>query len=126
MKISKRLAQLITFQKFIGIFLITIGIPMLLVDGSKGSEMPLLVGLFTLFTSPGAIEDERSLSLKTWAVYTAFIIGYAFKLLSSNLHSHNLFPTELTEINHFIILVFSLSLIIYYIRFYSSNSNTDD
>jgi hypothetical protein len=119
MNISTRLARLITFQKFIGVFLIALGIPLIFVDGSKGSEMPLLVGLFTLFTSPAKIEDERSLSLKTWAIYTAFIISYAFKLLSSNLYSHKMLPIEMLEINHFIILVFALSLVIYYIRFYT-------
>lgn len=115
---SKNLIRLVTFQKFIGIFLIVVGIPLIFLDRTKGSDIALLVGLFTLLTAPAKTEDERSVSIKTSSVYISFVLGYAFKLLGSNLYSHNLFPVELTEINHFIILVFSLSLVIYYMRFY--------
>lgn len=105
---SKSLTRLFIFQKYVGILCILIAIPILLLDMHK--DMTLLLGLFLLFTAPGKQEDERSLSLKTSSLYISFILTYAFKMLSSNL---------ITEVNHFMILVFSLSLIIYYIRFYS-------
>lgn len=116
---SKSFAKLFNFQKYIGIFCIVIGIPIFLLDTNKGSEMLLLVGLFTLFTASQKLEDERSVSLKTSSLYISFILAYVFKILSSNLYSHHLFPIEMTAINHFMILVFSLSLVIYYFRFYS-------
>lgn len=118
-KRSKSFAKLFNFQKYIGIFCIAIGIPIFLLDTKKGSEILLLVGLFTLFTAPQKVEDERSVSLKTSSLYISFILAYVFKILSSNLYSHHLFPIEMTAINHFMILVFSLSLVIYYFRFYS-------
>lgn len=116
---SNTFTKLFNFQKYVGIFCIIIGIPISLLDSNKGSEMLLLVGLFMLFTSPQNPEDERSISLKTSSLYISFILAYVFKILSSNLYSHHLFPIEMTAINHFMILVFSLSLVIYYFRFYS-------
>jgi hypothetical protein len=118
-KRSKNFAKLFDFQKCVGIFCIAIGIPIFLLDTNKGSEVLLLVGLFTLFTASQKLEDERSVSLKTSSLYISFILAYVFKILSSNLYSHHLFPIEMTAINHFMILVFSLSLVIYYFRFYS-------
>lgn len=115
----KNFANLFAAQKSVGIICIVIGAPLLLLDTYKGSEMLLLTGLFTLFTAPQKMEDERSVSLKTSSLYLSFILAYVFKILSSNLYSHHLFPIEMTAINHFMILVFSLSLVIYYFRFYS-------
>jgi hypothetical protein len=116
---SMNFSKLFNFQKLVGIFCIVVGVPLFLLDKNKGSEMLLLVGLFMLFTAPQRPEDERSVSLKMSSIYVSFILAYVFKILSSNLYSHHLFPIEMTEINHFMILVFSLSLVIYYFRFYS-------
>ncbi len=118
-KNAKQPVALFTFQKYVGVFCVLIGIPIFLFDSRQGAEIVLLIGLFTLFTAPQKTEDERSISLKTSSLYLSFILAYAFKLLSSNLYSHHLIPFEMTAINHFMILVFSLSLVIYYFRFYS-------
>lgn len=116
---SQGFVKLFTFQKYVGIFCIAIGIPLFLLNPYQASEMLLLIGLFMLFTAPQKIEDERSLSLKTSSLYFSFILVYVLRIISSTLFSYNLFPIEMITINHFMILVFSLSLIIYYSRFYS-------
>ena len=116
---SKSFTILFNLQRYIGVFCIIVGIPILLLGSYEGSEMLLLVGLFTLFTSSQKMEDERSVSLKISSLYSSFILAYIFKLLSSNLYSHHLIAVEITSINHFMILVFSLSVLIYYFRFYS-------
>lgn len=117
---SKNFGRLFSLQRYVGVFCIIIGIPISLLDANNGSEMLLLVGLFMLFTAPQRLEDERSASLKTSSLYFSFLLAYVFKILSSNLYSHHLFPLELVSINYFMILVFSLSLVIYYFRLYFS------
>ena len=116
---KKSYSKLFTFQKYLGIVMSIFGVLVLFFDRNPGASVPLMVGLFMLFTAPEKVEDERSISLKTSSLYLAFILGYAFKLLSSNLYSHGLFPLQLTEINHFIILVFFIALISYYFRLYA-------
>ncbi|MGA0560152.1 hypothetical protein ACO2Q8_26050 [Larkinella sp. VNQ87] len=105
---------------YAGLLLIGIGIVTVLVDQTAGSELPLLVGLFTVFVSKEKREDERAVLLKASSTSMALILGYGFKLLSSNLYAHGLISFQLNDINYFLILVFALALIIYYVRLYLS------
>lgn len=114
----KRLLKGLYYQKFLGLFLIAIGLPMLIFGTHDGAEFPLMIGLFTLYTSLEKIEDERSVHLKTSSLYIGFILGYAVKLVSTNLYEHDLIPVHLVEINHFVILVFLIAVCIYYPRLY--------
>ena len=104
--------------RYLGLLLTAIGIPVLILDRSTGAEMPLLVGLFILFISKEAREDERAVFIKTSSTYIALILGYGIKLISSNLYAHQLISFQLTEINHFLILVFALAIVIHYSRLY--------
>jgi len=115
---KKSYTQLFTFQKYLSMVMSVLGVLVLLFDHKPGASVPLMIGLFMLFTAPEKVEDERSVSLKTSSLYLAFFLAYVFKLLSSNLYAHGLFPLQLTEINHFIILVFLIALINYYFRMY--------
>ena len=87
-------------------------------DQSPMAETPLLVGLFTFLITKGARQDERSLGIKMSSTYIALILAYAIKIITANLHTHQLLTVQLTEINHFLILVFSLAIVIYYCRMY--------
>jgi len=107
-----------TLLKYSGVLLIAAGIPTLLIDPSPGAEMPLLAGLFILFISREKREDERAVSIKSSSAYIALVLGYGIKLLSTNLYSHKLISYQMTEINHFLILVFAMAIIIYYSRIY--------
>ena len=107
-------------MKYSGLLLVGVGIVIDLVDQSAGSEIPLLVGLFILFISKEKREDERAILLKSSSTSIALIIGYGFKLLSSNLYAHQVISFQLTDINYFLILVFALALSIYYLRLYLS------
>ncbi|GGG89432.1 hypothetical protein GCM10007415_24470 [Parapedobacter pyrenivorans] len=102
--------------KVFGLAAVLIGILVLTNDGSRGSEMLLLAGLFILFISHETREDERSATLKASSTQMALIIGYAISLLSTNLYDHQVINVQLVAINHFLILVFALALIIYNIR----------
>ncbi|RRA97551.1 hypothetical protein [Larkinella rosea] len=104
--------------KYVGILLIGIGMVTILIDTSAGAELPLLVGLFTLLISKEKKQDERAILLKASSTFLALTLAYGFKLLSSNLYTHQLISFQLTDINHFLILVFALALSIYYVRFY--------
>lgn len=115
---SKKFTKLLYYQKFLGLFLIVIGIPPFFLDPTPGSEMPLLAGLFIVLVSMEKVEDERSVHLKTTSLYIAFIIGYAVKTVTSNLYFNKIIEWELVEINHFMILVFFVALAIYYFRLY--------
>jgi hypothetical protein len=106
--------------KFLGVLLALAGIAIFFIDESKGSEMPLLAGLFMTFVSKEKIEDERVIFLKSSSAYIALVIGYGFKLISTNLYEHQALSFRLTEINHFLILVFALAICIYYLRLYLS------
>ncbi len=121
MKESKTSLQILYYSKFLGLALIIIGIPVLIFDNSAGSEMPLLVGLFTLLIATDKIQDERSTHIKTTSLYFAFILSYAVKLITSNLFDHALISFELKEINHFLILVLALANVIFYSRLYTTN-----
>lgn len=110
--------KLATATRYLGLVLIAAGIPVLIMDQSPAAEIPLLVGLYLLFISKEVREDERAVLIKTSSAYIALILGYGIKLISTNLYSHQLISIQLTEINHFLILVFALAIIIYYGRMY--------
>jgi len=103
-------------SKIAALLLIAVGVPTLLIDRTSGSDLPLLVGLFILFISNEKREDERAVAIKTSSTYIALVLSYGIKLISTNLYSHNLISIQLTEINHFLIMVFSIAIIIYYSR----------
>lgn len=121
-EVAKKLLKVLYYQKYLGVFLVIIGTPIFIFSHGHGSEFPLMIGLFTLYTSLEKIEDERSLTLKTSSLYMAFILGYAIKILTSNLFTNGVIPVHLTEINHFIILVFALAVFIYFPRLYASRN----
>ncbi|WP_316789101.1 hypothetical protein [Pedobacter frigoris] len=106
------------FSKFLGLFLILIGIPILLTSKSHNPELPLLSGLFVLFISNQTREDERSGAIRSSAALFALIIGYTIKLVISNLYQHQMIGFDLISINYFLILVFSLANIIRFSRLY--------
>jgi hypothetical protein len=106
--------------KYLGILLAMAGSVILFIDESKGSEIPLLVGLFIIFVSQEKIEDERVKVLKSSSAYIALIVGYALKLMSTNLYEHQVLTFQLIDINYFLILVFALAICIYYLRLYLS------
>lgn len=106
--------------KYLGLLLIGMGVVVFLIDKSQGAEIPLLVGLFIVFVSKEKIDDERVKILKSSSAYIALILGYGFKLISTNLYSHQAISFQLVEINHFLILVFALATSIYYLRLYLS------
>lgn len=123
---TKIFTKVLYYQKFIGMLLIAIGIPMLITSKSPESAKVLIFGLFTLFTSWVKIMDERLLSLKMTSIYFAIIVSYAFKMISSELVKQHIFSYELTSINHFIIMVFALANVTYYSRLYFSTNKGDD
>lgn len=68
---AKRLLKILHYQKYLGIFLIVIGIPMIIFVHEQKASFPLMIGLFTLYTSLEKVEDERSTGLKTSSLYIA-------------------------------------------------------
>ena len=106
--------------KYPALLLILVGVVLFWMDKSAGSEIPLLVGLFIFFVSKGKTEDERTVLLRSSSAYIALVLGYGFKLMSTNLYTHQVIQFQLTEINHFLILVFALANVIYYLRLYLS------
>ncbi|RLJ77326.1 hypothetical protein [Pedobacter alluvionis] len=123
---AKTFTKLLYYQKFIGILLIAIGIPMLISSQSPESTKVLIFGLFILFTSWERIMDERLLSLKMTSIYFAIIIGYTFKMISSELVKQHIFSYELTSIDHFIILIFAVANVTYFSSLYLSKNKGDD
>ena len=115
---SKTALKVLHYSKYLGLALVIIGIPTMIFDNASGSELPLLVGLFTLLVTTDKTEDERSVQIKTTSLYFAFIIAYAAKLVTTNLHHHGISAFELTEINHFLILTLALANLIFYSRLY--------
>lgn len=112
--------KLLHFSKYLALILIGVGIPTMLIDTSPGAQIPLLVGLFTLLVTTNKIEDERSVQLRTTSLYIAFIIAYGVKLLTTNLHDHQMISFEFVEIDHFLILLLFLANSIFYGRLYLS------
>lgn len=107
-----------TIAKYFGILLVVVGIPTLFLDDTAGAELPLLVGLFILFITKEKREDERAVMLKTSSAYIGLALGYGIKLISSNLYAHQIISMQLTDINHFLILILALAIVIFYSRMY--------
>lgn len=117
---SKLAARMFHYWKYLGLFLVVIGIPIFIINRPSEhteAEMPLMYGLFALFFSTEKVEDERSVHLRTTSLYVAFVLAYTIKLLLSSLYSYHMVDFSMTEINHFIILVFTLAIAIYHLRF---------
>jgi len=109
---------LIKISPFVGIFLIVVGIPILFISKSSTAEIPLLIGLFTLFISFQAKEDERSTAIRSSSAFIALIAGYTIKLVISNLYQNHIISFDLISINYFLIIVFALANLIRYSRLY--------
>lgn len=107
-----------TIAKYFGLLLVLAGIPTLFLDSTTGAELPLLAGLFILFITREKREDERAVMLKTSSAYIGLVAGYVVKLISTNLYEHQLISVQLTDINHFLILVFALAIMLFYSRMY--------
>ncbi len=118
MEAFKKIGKLFFYQRLLGILLVLAGIPTIIMDSTSGSEMPLMLGLFILLFAGEKKEDERSSAIRAQSLAFAFVIGYAFKLVTSNLFFRQIITWQLVEINHFIILIFSVTLMIYYLRMY--------
>jgi hypothetical protein len=117
-KASQAIAKSRHYAKYLGFVLIIIGIPTVVLDSTSGSEIPLLVGLFTLLVTTDKSEDERSVQIKTTSLYIAFVISYGVKLITSNLFDHGLIAFDLTSVNHFLILMLASANVIYFVRLY--------
>ncbi|WP_428658179.1 hypothetical protein [Runella sp.] len=107
------------FIKYLGIFLTIIGTPILFLDRSHGSELPLLLGLFFIFISREKVEDERSYTIRVSSLTIAFLVGYVIEQLTSYFFDKGFISWHLTEIKHFIIIVFGLAIILFYARLYA-------
>lgn len=116
--VTKPALKIRHYSKYLALALIVAGVPVLIFDNNIRAEIPLLVGLFTLFITTEKNEDERSIQMKSSSLYVAFIIAYGVKLITTNLHDHSLTSFELTEINHFLILMPALANVIFYGRMY--------
>ena len=117
---AKLIAKAFYYQRYMGIFLIVIGVPLFFFASGKNTDFPLMIGLFTLLTSLEKVEDERSISLRMSSMYIAFVFAYTAKLVTSYFFQIGLIPFHMTEINHFIILVFVFAVAFYYPRLYFS------
>ncbi|GGH20677.1 hypothetical protein GCM10007423_01190 [Dyadobacter endophyticus] len=106
--------------KLLGWALVLSGICVVFLDRSPNAELPLLVGLFTVFIAGKKTEDERSQQLKSSSAYIALVLSYATKLISSNLYEHHILSFSLSDINYFLILVFGMAIILFYARLYLS------
>jgi hypothetical protein len=124
-KLTKTFTRLSYYQKILGIFMIALGIPMLIFGKSTGTSSAtstvLMYGLFALLSAAEKGQDERSLSLKASSTFAGFFFGYTIKLVTAYLYEAYILSVQMTEINHFIILVLSLSTLIFYYRFYFTN-----
>lgn len=107
---------LFKFQKYIAIICILIGT--LIMIGDIHKDLCLILGLNLLFIAPEKREDERSASLKMSSLYGSFLICFVINFISTSFK----LPYQFREVNHFLIMVFSLSILIYYIRLYSHRS----
>ncbi|NRF38163.1 hypothetical protein [Pedobacter foliorum] len=109
---------LTNLTKYIGLLLIVLGTMILFTSKSSTAEVPLLVGLFTLFISNQKREDEGSGAIRSSSAFFALIIGYTIKLIITYLYSNQIITFNLTSINYFLIIVFSLANVIRYSRLY--------
>ena len=102
--------------KYLGWTMLLIGIPTLFIDKPPDTELPLLSGLFMLLLARETRSDERAIYIKASSAYAALILSYSIKLVTANLYSNQMIPYQLSEINHFLILVMAITLILYYFR----------
>lgn len=114
----KSIANYLFYFKYLGLSLVAIGLVTIIFDKSKGAEIPLLVGLFTILVASERVEDERTRMIKTTSLYIAFILSYGGKLLTTNLFEHGIIGFQLVDKNHFLILVLSMTNLIYYSRMF--------
>ena len=114
----KNASKILYYSKYLALALIAFGLLAIVFDSSSGSEIPLLVGLFTLLISTEKASDERSVQIKTTSLYFAFCLSYGLKMITTNLHQNALISFELVEINHFLILTLAISNIVFYSRLY--------
>ncbi|WP_316762230.1 hypothetical protein [Pedobacter aquatilis] len=122
---ATKIYRLLYYQKFIGISLIALGIPLVLMTTPANSTV-LISGLFVLFTSWEKVMDERLLAFKTTSLYAAIIISYVFRYASKELAKQQLLDYEMTDIDHFILMVFALANLIYYARLWLGKNSSDD
>jgi len=106
------------YSKYIGLLLCLTGGVVLMINKSVDAELPLLVGLFILFISKERHEDERSIQVKASSALMALILGYALKLIISNLYIHQIISFDLISINFFLIIVFGFANLIRFFRLY--------
>ncbi len=106
------------FLKYAGILFIIAGIPLIFIDKTSGSDVLLLFGLFFVFISKEKKEDERSNSIRFSSMTIAFLISFLVSYLTRYFFEKGIIEWRLTEINHFSIMVFSLAILIFYLRLY--------
>lgn len=123
---TKNVYKLLYYQKFLGIVLIAVGIPISIMNKSSESTSMLIAGLFVLFTSWDKIMDERLQSIKMRSIYFAIVLSYTFKYFSSQLVRLGIISYEMTNINHFILMVFAVANVTYYSRLFFSRNSADD
>jgi hypothetical protein len=122
---AKTTSKLLYYQKYLGIALITIGIPISIISKSENMSM-VISGLFVLFTSFDKIMDERLYSLKATSMYIAIIFSYTFKYISTELARQHIVTYGMTNIDHFIVMIFAVATITYYSRVFFSTINRND
>jgi hypothetical protein len=111
--------RLLPFQKYIAIFGTTLGIIVLIMGNTALAIVYLVPGLFLLLTVTEKIADERSISLKFSSLYLALILAYTIKLIISFLYMNQFISFNMSDVNHFIILLLAIANTIYYLRLYS-------
>jgi hypothetical protein len=121
--ILKMARTLLYYQKYLGMFLVAVGIPIFAFLPSSnapfsGPEWPLLIGLYTVFFSREKVEDERSAGLRTISLTMAFVLGYVFELITTFLYTKEFIDWHLTQIKHFVVLVLALAVVIFYWMMY--------
>lgn len=117
----KGLSKISYYQKYLGWFMTLLGIPMFIFSKASNADLMLLWGLFLLFTSRERIEDERTTTTKIVSLYAAFVLSYGLKMIWSQLFAQKIVAVELVDIDHFIIMVLSISLIVYHLNLYLSS-----
>ena len=118
----KTFAFLRSFQKIIAFSAIALSALYFILGNSSLATMHLMMGLYLLLSSFQKVEDERSSSLRYTSLYVSLIFAYTVKIVSSYLYEKQLISFQMTDINHFIILVLLIANITYYVRLYAGRS----
>jgi hypothetical protein len=126
MMATRIIHKLLYYQKFLGLTMIAVGIPISVMSKSSENTSMLIIGLFLLFTSWDKVMDERLASIKATSVYLAIVLSYTFKYMSSELVRQGITSYEMTNINHFILMVFAVANLTYYSRLFLSTNRADD